>query len=77
MKELNKIVSERLKIINSELDKVGAKKVTRDTVKKHLDEMQSEIQAELQANADKLVNKLVISGIQQRLDEFKAMFEER
>jgi hypothetical protein len=73
MQEANAIIDSKFKKIIKDLDYVGAKKVSRDTVEKNLSELKTELENHFAGQADNLKNKLVINRLQALLDEFKEM----
>jgi len=80
MKELKKIIDTKFNKICIDLNKVGAKKLSRDTVEKNLDELKVELEkyfaekdAKFEAEAENLKNRLVIRSLQDTLIEFRKM----
>jgi hypothetical protein len=57
----------------SELDKVGAKKASRDVVKAGLAKIEENLETELLENADKLHSRLVVTSLENTLKEFRTM----
>lgn len=77
MEELRAITEKRFNKIMADLDMVGAKKVTRDTVRRNLDEFMVEVENYFAANAEGRTNKLVINRLQDLLNSYKEMTEEK
>lgn len=73
MNEVTAIIETKFKKIISDLDKVGAKKISRDTVEKNLDELKMELENHFTNEADNLKNRLVIKRLQALLLEFRQM----
>ncbi len=73
MDKLKRIIKDGFNNIMGDLDKVGAKKASRDVVKAGLDKIQTELENEFQSNADDLKNRLVISSLENTLKEFREM----
>jgi hypothetical protein len=71
--KLKRIIKDGFNNIMGDLDKVGAKKASRDVVKAGLDKIQTELENEFQSNADDLKNRLVISSLENTLKEFREM----
>jgi hypothetical protein len=91
LENLKKIIDETLAKVNIQLDSVGAKKSSREIVKRNLDELKEQIKIELvkmieEIEDDKAVemaklkdsaadtkSRLVISGIESILKDFRLM----
>lgn len=80
MDKVRKLIDSRRNKIIIELGKVGAKKVSRDTVEKNLDELKAELEsyfaekdAKFKDEAENLKNKLVITSLQDTLTNFRVM----
>jgi hypothetical protein len=69
LEKLKKIIEEKFTKVIIELDYVGAKKASRDIVKRNLDELQVELEKALSDDAEKLRNKLIISVLENTLEK--------
>lgn len=73
MQDVNTIIDSKFKKIITDLDKVGAKKLSRDTVEKNLEELKTELKDFFANEADNLKNRLVINRLQALVVEFREM----
>lgn len=73
MQDVNTIIDSKFKKIITDLDKVGAKKLSCDTVEKNLEELKTELKDFFANEADNLKNRLVINRLQALVVEFREM----
>lgn len=71
MDNVKAIIDSKFRKIITDLDKAGAKKISRDTVQKNLDELKVELENHFTAEAENLKNKLVAMSLQDTLTNFR------